>query len=55
MVSVLHKQLQYEVEKLKDQKAGGHEGKDQNQNQIRIKSMDPSILSFYSLSFISEE
>ena len=57
MVSVLHKQLQYEVEKLKDKKAGGPEGKDQNQNQnqIRIKSMDPSILSFYSLSFISEE
>ena len=35
MVSVLHKQLQYEVKKLKEKKAGGHEGKDQNQNQIR--------------------
>ena len=57
MISVLFKELEHKVEKLKDKKAGGPEGKDQNQNQnqIRIKSMDPSILSFYSLSFISEE
>jgi len=31
MVSVLHKQLQHKVEKLKNKKAGGHAAEDQNQ------------------------
>ena len=43
MVSVLHKELEYKVKKLKYKKIGGHAAKDQN--QIRTSS----------LSFISEE
>ena len=31
MVSVLHKELQYQVEKLKYKKSGGHAAEDQNQ------------------------
>ena len=31
MVLVLHKELEYKVEKLKYKKVGGHEAKDQNQ------------------------
>ena len=33
MVSVLHKELEYEVEKLKYKKFLGHEAEDQNQIQ----------------------
>ena len=36
MVSVLHKELEYKVEKLKNKKVGGHAPKDQN--QIRTSS-----------------
>ena len=36
MVSVLHKELEYKVEKLKNRKVGGHAAKDQN--QIRTSS-----------------
>ena len=36
MVSVLHKELEYEVEKLKYKKFLGHEAEDQN--QIRTSS-----------------
>ena len=36
MVSVLHKELEYKVEKLKYTKAGGHVTEDQN--QIRTSS-----------------
>ena len=36
MVSVLHKELQYKVGKLKNKKVGGHAAKDQN--QIRTSS-----------------
>ena len=36
MVSVLHKELEYEVEKLKCKKFLGHEAEDQN--QIRTSS-----------------
>ena len=36
MVSVLHKELGYIVEKLKNKKVGGHAAKDQN--QIRTSS-----------------
>ena len=32
-VSVLHKELEYKVEKLKYKKVGGHAAKDQNQIQ----------------------
>ena len=31
MVSVLHKELEYKVEKLKYKKVGGHAAEDQNQ------------------------
>ena len=31
MVLVLHKELEYKVEKLKYKKVGGHEAEDQNQ------------------------
>ena len=31
MVSVLHKELEYKVEKLKNKKVGGHAAEDQNQ------------------------
>ena len=31
MVSVLHKEVGYKVEKLKNKKVGGHAPKDQNQ------------------------
>ena len=31
MVSLLHKELKYKVEKLKYEKAGGHAARDQNQ------------------------
>ena len=31
MVSVLHKELEYKVEKLKCKKVGGHAAEDQNQ------------------------
>ena len=43
MVSVLHKELEYKVKKLKYKKVRGHAAEDQN--QIRTSS----------LSFISEE
>ena len=33
MVSVLHKELEYKVETLKNKKGGGHVAEDQNQNQ----------------------
>jgi len=33
MVSVVHKELEYKVEKLKYKKVGGHAAKDQNQIQ----------------------
>ena len=36
MVSVLHKELEYKVEKLKNKKVGGHAAEDQN--QIRAPS-----------------
>ena len=36
MVSVLHKELEHKVEKLKNKKAGGHAAEDQN--QIRTSS-----------------
>ena len=36
MVSVLHKELEYKVEKLKNKKVGGHAAEDQN--QIRTSS-----------------
>ena len=36
MVSVLHKELEYKVEKLKYKKVGGHAAEDQN--QIRTSS-----------------
>ena len=36
MVSVLHEELKYKVEELKNKKVGGHEAKDQN--QIRTSS-----------------
>ena len=36
MVSVLHKELEYTVEKLKNKKVGGHAPEDQN--QIRASS-----------------
>ena len=32
MVSVLHKELEYKVEKLKKKKVGGHAAEDQNKN-----------------------
>ena len=31
VVSVLHKELEYKVEKLKNRKVGGHAAEDQNQ------------------------
>ena len=31
VVSVLHKELEYKVEKLKNKKVGGHAAEDQNQ------------------------
>ena len=34
MVSVLHQELEYKVEKLKNKKVGGHADEDQNQIQI---------------------
>ena len=34
MVSVLHKELEYKVEKLKYEKAGGYAAEDQKQTQI---------------------
>ena len=43
MVSVLHKELEYKVKKLKYKKVGGHPAEDQNQ------------IWSSSLSFISEE
>ena len=36
MVSVLHKELEYKVKKLKNKKVGGHSAEDQN--QIRTSS-----------------
>ena len=33
MVSVLHKELEYKVETLKNKKGGGHVTEDQNQNR----------------------
>ena len=36
MVSVLHKELEYKVEKLKNKKVAGHAAEDQN--QIRTSS-----------------
>ena len=36
MVSVLHEELKYKVEELKNKKVGGHEA--ENQNQIRTSS-----------------
>ena len=33
MVSVLHKELEYRVEKLKNKRGGGHAAEDQNQIQ----------------------
>ena len=33
MVSVLHKELEYQVEKLKHKTSGGHAAQDQNQIQ----------------------
>ena len=38
MVSVLHKELGYKVEKLKNKKVGGHAAKDQNQIQTSVIS-----------------
>ena len=43
MVSVLHKELEYKVKKLKYRKVGGHAAEDQNQ------------IWTSSLSFISKE
>ena len=37
MVSVLHKELEYKVEKLKNKKGGGHVAEDQN--QLRTSSL----------------
>ena len=31
LVSILHKELEYKVEKFKNKKVGGHAAKDQNQ------------------------
>ena len=33
MVSVLHKDLEYKVKKLKNKKVGGHAAEDQNQTR----------------------
>ena len=38
MVSVLHKELGYKVEKLKNKNVGGHAAKDQNQIQTSVIS-----------------
>ena len=66
MVSVLRKELEYKVEKLKYKKVGGH-APYKDQNQIRTSRVGKwTILSqstpkfygrywLYSLSFISEE
>ena len=35
MVSVLHKELEYKVEKVKYKKVGGHATEDQNQIRLR--------------------
>ena len=64
MVSVLHKELEYKVKKLKYKKVGGHAAEDQNKSELpvgKLTILDQStrsfrdVLDWYSLSFISEE
>ena len=54
MVSVLYKELEYKVEKLRNQKVGGHAAEDQN--QIADKwTQSFTVVIDYSLVFISED
>ena len=45
MVSVLHKELEYKVEKLKKKKVGGHAAEDQNKNPKFQLLNKPSVIS----------
>ena len=49
MVSVLHKELEYKVEKLKNKKVGGHAAEDQSTQSFTV------MIDKHSLSFIREE
>ena len=57
MVSVLHKELEYEVEKLKNKKVGGIVAEGQHQMAILGQSTRSFtvLIDEYSLSFISAE
>ena len=37
MVSVLHKELEWQVEKAQEQKVGGHAAEDKNKSQLSIQ------------------
>ena len=45
MVSVLHKELEYKVEKQKKKKVGGHAAEDQNKNPNFQLLNKPSVIS----------
>ena len=45
MVSVLQKELEYKVEKLKKKKVGGHAAEDQNKNPNFQLLNKPSVIS----------
>ena len=45
MESVLHKELEYKVEKLKNKKVGGHAAGDQNKNPNFQLINKPSLIS----------
>ena len=66
MVSVLHKEVEYEAKKLKYKRVGGHAAEDQNKypkfqlvNKRTILDQSTTcytvVIDLYSLSFICEE
>ena len=55
MVSVLHKELEYKVEKLKNKKVGGHAAEVQNQIQTsswQINHPGSVHMKFYSCDWV---
>ena len=54
VVSVLHKELEYKVEKLRNQKVGGDAAEDQNQIADKCTQSFTVVID-YSLLFISED
>ena len=49
MVSALHKELEYKMEKLKHKKVGGQRAQDQNQIRISSRNCKPSRISSHEV------